>query len=152
MVRRTGIGPFLAILFECLSMCSVFFEEMCVSVPHGTYFEQGATAQVLSLHNCGFRSEYPSAVNETFVAPSFPRARSLITGHRTFCIFYCEPSVLGFVCAYVDPYFLSWVHCAWYQHVGTTIVSQVKDVHFLHLSDYSVWFDACLEHISSAVC
>ena len=61
------IDPSLALLFECLSMCADVFE-MYVSVPRGT---PRTTAHVLSLNNCGFRSELLLAVYATFVSSSF---------------------------------------------------------------------------------
>ena len=65
------IDPSLALPFECLRMCADVLE-MCVSVPGGTYSELRTTVHVLSLNNCGFRSELPLAVHATFVSSSFP--------------------------------------------------------------------------------
>ena len=96
--------------------------EMCVSVPHGTYFEQRTTtAHVPSVNNCGFRSELLLAVDATFVSSNLSTLMVLAPDHLTFSASLTATLqlVLSVVCACVHTYFLYWVHCSWYSHVDT---------------------------------
>ena len=128
----------------CICGCTVH-----ISVPRGTYFEQGATAQVLSLHNCGFRYDYPSAVNETFVTEKF--SQSWCSHHWTSHFSDLLLRVwASFAHTFTHTFFLGTLCLAPARRDHDRFPSE--NVHFLHWSDYSVWFDACLEHLPSAVC